>query len=72
MSTLLDHNKLCKAMKEQALKQEPLAEQLEISVRHLRNLCSKDIDVSSSLLYRISEVLQVPMDQLLIQREERE
>ena len=72
MSMFLSHEKLCKEMKDQSLKQEPLAVQLDISVRHLRNLCSKDINVSSALLYRLSEVLQVPMDELLTMREEQE
>lgn len=70
MPTLLDHEKLSKVIKEHAFKQEPLAEQLDISVRHLRNLCSKNINVSSSLLYRLSEALQVPMDELLTEQED--
>lgn len=72
MSTFLDHEKLRREIKDHALKQEPLAEQLNISVRHLRNLCSKDINVSSELLYRLSEVLQIPMDDLLTMREDQE
>ncbi|WP_295748325.1 helix-turn-helix domain-containing protein [uncultured Oscillibacter sp.] len=72
MPALLDHEKLCKEMKGQALKQEPLAEQLDISVRHLRNLCSRDTNVSSALLYKLSEVLQVPMRELLTTQEESE
>ena len=72
MSTFLNHEKLRREIKGHALKQEPLAEQLNISVRHLRNLCSKDVNVSSDLLYRLSEVLQVPMDDLLTMREDQE
>ena len=59
-------------IKNHALKQEPLAEQLNISVRHLRNLCSKDINVSSDLLYKLSEVFKIPMDDLLTMREDQE
>ena len=47
-------------------------EQLDISVRHLRNLCSRDTNVSSALLYKLSEVLQVPMRELLTTQEESE
>lgn len=71
MSALLNHQKLCEKIKEKDLKQEPLSEQLGISDRHLRNLCSRDINVSSALLFRLSEVLQMPMDQLMTNEEER-
>ena len=71
MSALLDHKKLRKEMKEQDLKQEEFAEKLDISDRHLRNLRSKDTNVSSSLLKKLSEELQVPMDDLLTAGEER-
>ena len=72
MSTFLNHEKLRREIKDHFLKQEPLAEQLNIIVRHLRNLCSKDINVSSDLLYRLSEVLQIPIDDLLTMREDQE
>ena len=71
MSALLDHKKLRKEMKEKDLKQEEFAEKLDISARHLRNLRSKDTNVSSSLLKKLSEELQVPMDDLLTAGEER-
>ena len=47
MPALLDHKKLRKEMEARSLKQEPLAEQLDISVRHLRNLCSRDVNISA-------------------------
>jgi len=72
MPALLDHKKFCEEMRKQAFKQEPLAERLGISDRHLRNLCSRDINVSASLLYDISLVLQVPIDELVIVWEEEE
>lgn len=71
MSALLDHKMLRKEMKEKDLKQEEFAEKLDISDRHLRNLRSKDTNVSSSLLKKLSEELQVPMDDLLTAGEER-
>ncbi|EOS65943.1 helix-turn-helix domain-containing protein [Oscillibacter sp. 1-3] len=68
----MDHEKFSRVIKEKDLKQEPLAEKLDISDRHLRNLCSKNINVSSSLLLKISEALQVPMKDLLTVQEDQE
>jgi len=71
MSTaLLDHEKLIKAMEMKELTQEEFAEEAGITDRHVRNLREKDTDVSVSLLYRISQVFQIPMEHLLILREE--
>lgn len=70
MPALLDHKKLREEMRKQSLKQEPLAERLGISDRHLRNLCSRDTNVSSSLLYDISLALQVPIVDLMAARKE--
>ncbi len=72
MPALLDHKKLCKEMSEQALTQETLAERAGISDRHLRNLRSRDTNVSMSLLYSISAALRVPMDELVVLQEDRE
>lgn len=59
-------------MLEHQLKQEPFAEMLGISVRHIRNLCYKDTDVAVSLCYRLSVVLETPMEELLEISEESE
>ena len=72
MPIFLDHEKFSRVIKEKDPKQEPLAEKLDISDRHLRNLCSKNINVSSSLLLKISEALQVPMKDLLTVQEDQE
>lgn len=72
MPVFLDHEKFSRVIREKDLKQEPLAEKLDISVRHVRNLCSKNVNVSSSLLLRISDTLQVPMKELLTVREDQE
>lgn len=61
----LSHRTLRKRMVEHQLKQEPFAESIGISVRHLRNLCYKDTDVSVSLCYRISKQLDTSMEELL-------
>lgn len=72
MSTaLLDHEKLIKAMEIKKLTQEELAEEIGITDRHLRNLRERDTDVSVSVLYRISQAFQMPMEELLILREEK-
>ena len=69
-TALLDHEKLIKAMEVTDLTQEELAEEIGITDRHVRNLREKDTDVSTSLLYRMSQVFQIPMENLLILREE--
>ena len=48
------------------LTQEQLAELLNISDRHLRNLETECHNPSSQILCRISCVLNVPMDELMI------
>ena len=68
----LSHTKVRAKMMERNLKQEPFAEILGISVRHVRSICYKDMDVAVSLCYRLSQALQTPMESLLIIREEEE
>jgi len=70
MPALLNHKILLEEMRKKSLKQEPLAERLGISDRHLRNLRSRDTNISSSLLYDISLELQMSMDDLMIALEE--
>ena len=62
----LDHNAVRCKMVERGYKQEPLAEKLDISSRHVRNLCNKDIDVAVSLCYRMSKAFETSMESLLI------
>lgn len=69
----LSHKTLRNKMLEQNLKQEPFAEMLGISVRHVRNLCYRDVDIAVSLCYRLSRILDTPMESLLeISEEETE
>ncbi len=71
MSTaLLDHEKLIKAMEANDLTQEELAEEIGITDRHLRNLREKDTDVSTSVLYRMSQTFRMSMESLLTFQEE--
>ena len=67
---LLDHKKLIKAMEAKNATQEELAEEINITDRHLRNLRERDTDISVSLCYRLSPVFQIPMEELLVVREE--
>lgn len=65
-TVLLDHRRFRSALAEQEFKQESFAEMVGITDRHVRNLCSKDMDVAVSLCYRISTALQIPMPELLV------
>lgn len=67
---LLDHKKLIRAMEAKKMTQEDLAEELGITDRHLRNLRERDTDISVSLCYRLSQMFQIPMESLLVIREE--
>lgn len=69
-TALLDHKKLIKAMEMTDFTQEEFAEEIGITDRHVRNLREKDTDISVSLLYRMSQVFHIPMESLLILREE--
>jgi len=69
---LLDHEKFNNSIKESRVKQEQLAEHLDISVRHVRNLRKEDISISASLLYNISQEFQKPMEYFLTFDEEDE
>ena len=68
----LDHEKFDNAIRESDLKQEQLAEHLNISTRHIRNLKSGYTSVSAPLLYKISQEFQKPMEYFLTFREEDE
>ena len=50
---------------EQNLKQEPLAEFLNISDRHVRNICKHDTDASVSLCYNLSKLFGTTIEDLL-------
>ena len=69
---LFDHKKFGDVIREPNLKQELLAERLNISARHIRNLKSEDTSVSAPLLYKISQEFQKPMEYFLTFREEDE
>ncbi len=62
---LLNHEKIAVIIKESGLTQEELAKNWGITDRYLRNLKSKDTDVSLSLAYNISEQSGCSIDSLL-------
>ena len=66
----LSHQVLRQKMYEQNWKQEPFAEPLSISDRHVRYLCVKDTDAAISLCYRLSQVLGTTIEELLVFEED--
>lgn len=61
----LSHVVLKNKMAEQNWTQNALAEKLNISDRHIRNLCSKNTDIYVSLCYRMSRAFGTTMEELL-------
>lgn len=61
----LSHIVLKSKMAEQNWTQNALAEALNISDRHIRNLCSRNTDVYVSLCYKMSKVFGTTMEELL-------
>lgn len=68
----LSHIKLRKKMLELNWKQEPLAEALDITERHVRNLCYRDTNCSIELCYKISKLFGITMEELLVVPETNE
>ena len=50
------------------LTQEKVAEEMDISVRHVRNLCKRDTDPAVSVCAAASVLFNVPIEALLINR----
>ena len=65
MIVTLNRKKLRARRREKALTQEELAEGSGLSDRYIRSLESETAQPSASALYRISRVLEVPMDDLM-------
>ena len=66
MIVTLNRNKLRARRKEKDLTQEKLAEESGLSDRYIRSLESETAQPSVSALYRLSQALEVPMDELMI------
>ena len=62
---ILNCRKLRDLRKAKAFTQEQFAEAVDLSDRHVRTLESKPISVKLPVLYRISRVLETPMEELL-------
>ena len=65
----LSHIKLKTKIAEQNWTQDALAEKLDVSDRHIRNLCNKDTDTKLSLCYKMSKAFGTTMEELLIVKE---
>ena len=61
----LCHKTVKSKMALQKLSQESLAEKLDISDRHIRNLCTKDTNASISLCYQLSKLFDTTIEDLL-------
>lgn len=65
MKVMLDKQKLRAARRAKGLSQERLAELLDISDRHMRNIENHDVDIHAGLLYRLSRELGTTMNELM-------
>ena len=65
MIVILNRRKLRDLRKARDLTQEQFAEAIEISDRHMRTLENKPVSVKLPVLYRISRVLETPMEELV-------
>ena len=65
MVVILNRRKLRDLRKAKAFTQEQFAEAIEISDRHMRALETKAVSVKLPVLYRISRVLETPIEELL-------
>lgn len=65
----LSHIKLKTKIAEQNWTQDALAEILDVSDRHIRNLCNKDTDTKLSLCYKMRKAFETTMEELLIVKE---
>lgn len=68
----LNHKSFKREMVQRQWTQMEMAEKLDISDRYVRKLCGKDTDVKASLLYKISVILQRPMENCLIITDEED
>ena len=65
MKVMLNRKKLRALRKAKHFTQETFAEAVELSDRHVRELESKPVNVKLPVLYRISRVLETPMEELM-------
>ena len=68
----LDHRVVWRKIAEHCWKQAPLAEVLNITERHVRNICKRDVDVNVSLCYSLSKVFGTTIEDLLVVVNEEE
>ena len=68
----LSHKILRSKIAEHNWTQESVAEALNISDRHVRNLCTKDTNAYISLCYSLSRLLKTTIEELLVIQETAE
>ena len=64
-TVLLDHEKFAEEIEKSDLSQEKIAERLNISDRHVRNLKTKDRLIFAPLLYRRHILFDKPIEYFL-------
>ena len=64
----LNHLVFRKLVAIHGLTQEKVAEEMDISIRHVRNLCKRDTNPAVSVCAAASELFKVPIESLLIRR----
>lgn len=67
---LLNHKKLKEALEALPQTQEEIAEELGVSDRQLRYWQEKDTDAAISSCIRLSQLLMIPVEELLIFQED--
>lgn len=68
----LDHRVVRSKIAEHCRKKAPLAEALNITEHHVRNICKRDMDVNISLCYNLSKVFGTTIEELLIIADDEE
>ena len=65
-TALLNHIKFAEGLKNCGMTQEEFAEEIDISDRYVRDLTTKDKNVSVSMAYSISRIFGVSIEDMLI------
>lgn len=65
-TALLNHIKFAEELKKCGMTQEEFAEEIDISDRYVRDLATKDKNVSISMAYSISQIFGVSIEDMLV------
>ena len=66
----LSHKTIRSKIAERNWTQEAVAEALDISDRHIRNLCNRDTNAYITLCYNLSKLFGTTLEELLVIEEE--